>query len=272
MSLAGGRQVAWDAWACTLGVLLLGWAVFAHGDGRPDLLRQRAEARVNDTLTQAGYGWAHLRIDDSTGQLTGEAPDERSRSALRDAAPQLLAPYMGVPGLFLRIDDRVGLNERLPQRPPALPGEPEVDLLSLLAAPGAGVTAAGDGPGQAACERAFRSVQAGRPIRFKPASAQLDPGTLPLIRQLAALALRCKQWRVVVEGHADASGDKAQNNLLSQRRAASVAAAMMLEGVPLERLGSVGMGDSAPIVPAQDPQASAQNRRIEFRITALARS
>jgi outer membrane protein OmpA-like peptidoglycan-associated protein len=46
---------------------------------------------------------------------------------------------------------------------------------------------------------------------------------------------------------------------------------MMLEGVPLERLGSVGMGDSVPIVAAQDAKAAAQNRRIEFRITALAR-
>lgn len=290
MGPMGNRQVAWDAWACALGVLLLGWAVFAHGDGRPELLRQRAEARANSALAQAGYGWAHLRIDDAAAALTGAAPDERSRAALREDAPRLLDPYMGVPGVFQRIDDRLALNESLPPRPPAPPAEPEIDLLSLLPAPGAGLPTASTasaargsagtalttasrpaGPSQTACERAFQSVQSARPIRFKPASAQLDSSAMPLIQQLAALALRCNQWRVVVEGHADASGDKQQNDRLSQRRAASVAAAMMLEGVPLERLSSVGMGASSPLTAAQDEQASAQNRRIEFRIIALAR-
>jgi outer membrane protein OmpA-like peptidoglycan-associated protein len=45
---------------------------------------------------------------------------------------------------------------------------------------------------------------------------------------------------------------------------------MMLEGVPLERLSSVGLGASSPIRAGQDEQASAQNRRIAFRITSLA--
>jgi outer membrane protein OmpA-like peptidoglycan-associated protein len=248
--------------------LLLGWAVFVHGDAQPDELRRRAEAQADSILAQGGFGWAHLRIDNTVGRLHGEAPDERSRANLTEEANRLLQPLMGVLGVFLRIENQAQLNEQLPKRPPPPPPEPEIDLLANLAPPGAGKSPK-RGPSMAACEKAFAAVQSANLIRFKPGSAQIDASTMPRIQQVAALAQRCSQWRVIIEGPTDAQGDRALNEQLSRRRAAAVAAAMILEGVPLEQLESVGRRASRPLTAASGAQPPADDRRIVFHLAAL---
>ena len=76
---------------------------------------------------------------------------------------------------------------------------------------------------------------------------------------------------MIIEGHTDSNGDPVQNERLSRRRAAAVAAAMILEGVALDRIESVGRGASRPIAAASDAQAAVKNRRIEFHLAALAK-
>jgi hypothetical protein len=80
---------------------------------------------------------------------------------------------------------------------------------------------------------------------------------------------------ITIEGHTDAVGDDASNQLLSQARAASVQAALQ------ERLGggttftAVGFGESRPVAPntspdgSDDPDGRAQNRRVEIRTTDM---
>jgi OmpA-OmpF porin, OOP family len=267
MTRRGGRRDAWDALLCAFGVSLLGWAVFSHGDARPEVLRQSAEARADAMLAERGFAWAHLRIDDTVGHLQGQAPDERSRSALTDEAARLLGSLMGVPGVFLHIENHVQLNEQLPSRSPASPPGSEVDLLSNLIRPDTGKSLA-RGPKMAACEKAFGAVQASRPIEFKPGSAQLEQSAMPLLQQVAALAQRCNQWRVIIEGQADIGRDQTQDEHLARRRAAAVAAVMILEGVPMEQLESVGRATSHPMAGASDVPMTVKNRRIEFHLAA----
>ena len=76
---------------------------------------------------------------------------------------------------------------------------------------------------------------------------------------------------VTIEGHTDAIGDDASNQLLSEARAASVQASLQ------EKMGSgftfnvVGFGESRPMAPNTNPDGSdnpdgrAQNRRVEIR-------
>jgi outer membrane protein OmpA-like peptidoglycan-associated protein len=76
---------------------------------------------------------------------------------------------------------------------------------------------------------------------------------------------------ITIEGHTDAIGDDASNQLLSEARAASVRAALQ------DKLGSgftfnvVGFGESRPVAPNNNPDGSdnpdgrAQNRRVEIR-------
>jgi outer membrane protein OmpA-like peptidoglycan-associated protein len=236
--------VGWDVWLCGLGVVVLGWAVFAHGAGRPDALRQLAESRINQSLAEAGYGWARVKVDGSVGVLTGTAPDPISRTALVDLAQDVVEPYAGLPGVFWPLEDRTRLNEQLPARPPAPPPEPEVDLLAELPAPSAGASQS-KGPTLAACSQAFRTVQESRPVRFKPGSAALDRANSQSLQQLAALALRCSNWRVIVEAPLDSTGARRGDVALGERRAAAIAAALMVDGVPARQIEAVSQKPEA---------------------------
>lgn len=289
-----GRGVGWDVWLCGLGVVVLGWAVFAHGAGRPEALRQLAESRINQSLADAGYGWARLKVDGSTGVLMGTAPDPISRTALVDLAQDVVQPYAGLPGVFWNLEDRTRLNEQLPARPPAPPPvvEPEADLLAGLPPPSAGASQS-KGPTLAACSKAFRTVQESRPVRFKPGSATLDRNNSQSLQQLAALALRCSNWRVIVEAPLDTTGSRRGDVELGERRAAAIAAALMVDGVPARQIEAVSQKPEAieaALAAAAEADAAAaasgaaastaaiaikpaprpvNRNRVEFRLAAL---
>lgn len=81
-----------------------------------------------------------------------------------------------------------------------------------------------------------------------------------------AKALRDNRLRAhsfVVEGHTDARGSERYNEGLSERRAQSVAAFLLANGVGQDRLEAQGKGMASPRV--QDP-FDPVNRRVEMRI------
>ncbi len=242
-----GRTLGWDVALCALGVLVLGWAVFAHGQGRPEALRQLAESRINQSLADAGYGWARLTVDDSVAVINGVAPDPISKTALANLAVEVVEPYAGVPGVFWRVVDHTHVNEQLPPRPPAPPPppEPEVDLLADMPAPGAGTALAGKGPTLGACAKAFRTVQDTRPLRFRPGAIALDRNAGAVVQQLAALAMQCKTWRLVIEAPLDGIGPRRGDVGLAERRAAAIAAALMVEGVPARQIEAIAQRPEA---------------------------
>lgn len=67
----------------------------------------------------------------------------------------------------------------------------------------------------------------------------------------------------VVEGYTDASGEEQYNDRLSERRAQAVTAFLLANGVNIERVKAIGMGEKNPRVP--DPYDPV-NRRVEMRI------
>ncbi len=78
--------------------------------------------------------------------------------------------------------------------------------------------------------------------------------------------------RVSIEGHTDAIGSEEANQLLSERRAASVAGALTTSGVDQARVTTTGYGERYPVAPNTNPDGSdnsagrAQNRRVEVVI------
>ena len=67
----------------------------------------------------------------------------------------------------------------------------------------------------------------------------------------------------VVEGHTDASGSKAYNKALSERRAASVRRFLLASGVPDQKIASAGLGQESP---RMDDPYHPGNRRVEMRM------
>lgn len=99
---------------------------------------------------------------------------------------------------------------------------------------------------------------------FALGSAEV-PDTLK--RQLEVFAEVLKTRRgtgkvVRIEGHADASGAAAANELLSQRRAEAVKDYLVSQGADPTMLEPVGLGANAP-KNTRDP-FSAENRRVEI--------
>lgn len=79
-------------------------------------------------------------------------------------------------------------------------------------------------------------------------------------------------WVLRVDGHTDSvplsgTGKYADNWELSSARATSVVKFLISKGVPADRLVAAGFGEFQPIAPGDTPEARAQNRRIELKLT-----
>ncbi|MCK6426429.1 MAG: OmpA family protein [Burkholderiaceae bacterium] len=247
---------AWGTLLSVAALLLLGAHAGTRGAGEPARLREAAQQQAGEALAQAGFGWARLKIVDSVGVLQGEAPDEPARAALEAQARELLSSYMGLPGVFLGLDNRVRVRPR----------HRSADLLAELPPTGAGSTGPAGAAGLgSACAAAFEAAQGGESIPFRAASSQLEPASKALLRRLASVAARCPHWRLVVEGHADDRGEAGANERLARRRANAVAAELLLQGVPVEQLEALGVVDVLPPGRAADARLLAASRRVDLR-------
>lgn len=104
-------------------------------------------------------------------------------------------------------------------------------------------------------------------INFDFDSANLKESSREQLKNLsqALKDQRLQGLRFRVEGHTDGVGTPAYNDDLSERRALSVVQYLNAEGIPLNRLESVGKGFREPLLPKD--LSSPQNRRV--RILAL---
>ncbi|MFP3676659.1 OmpA family protein [Pseudomonas sp. SIMBA_041] len=87
--------------------------------------------------------------------------------------------------------------------------------------------------------------------------------------QLTALMPKLQSADVVsikVVGHTDSVGSDAYNQMLSERRATSVAAYLMNQGLDPNKLTSEGKGESEPIADNATDEGRAKNRRVELHI------
>jgi OmpA family len=70
--------------------------------------------------------------------------------------------------------------------------------------------------------------------------------------------------RITATGHTDTSGPEGYNMALSLRRANSVKAELVRQGVPADAISVVGKGESQPLVATGDGVREPQNRRVEI--------
>lgn len=91
------------------------------------------------------------------------------------------------------------------------------------------------------------------------------------INDLNTILQKYPDENVLVIGHTDDVGSNSYNQSLSERRASSVASYLVSQGVSSARISTKGMGESDPKV-ANDTEAHrAENRRVEFVLTANAK-
>ena len=117
-------------------------------------------------------------------------------------------------------------------------------------------------------------------VLFQPGAADLSvegqaqiAGVVSTLNEIADDIPAGIDWIIRVDGHTDniplsGAGRFADNWELSQARALAVVRYMQTAlGFPPERLAATGFGEYRPVVDGDTPEARAQNRRIELKLT-----
>ncbi len=100
-------------------------------------------------------------------------------------------------------------------------------------------------------------------INFDVDSDHLRADAKPAVDELLGALKANPTWHVSIEGHTDSTGVAAHNLDLSQRRAASVKAALVAAGIAADRMTTTGFGQTKPVASNDTEIGRAQNRRVE---------
>ncbi len=103
-------------------------------------------------------------------------------------------------------------------------------------------------------------------IEFRTGRAALSEAGRAVVDEVARLLLTRPGTQVVIVGHTDNQGNAAENQRLSEQRAATVLAALAEEGVPEDSMTSSGKGADDPVADNDTAAGRAENRRITFTL------
>lgn len=88
------------------------------------------------------------------------------------------------------------------------------------------------------------------------------------LNKLAQVLKDNPNTNIEIQGHTDSKGTDSYNLQLSERRAQSVATYLRGKGVSSSRITTKGFGETAPVASNDTEDGRAQNRRVDFLITA----
>ncbi len=127
------------------------------------------------------------------------------------------------------------------------------------AIPGAKVERVGEG---------IKLVLGENSVRFDTSKSTLTTAAKANLDKLIPVFKSYADTDIVIYGYTDSSGKVESNQVLSEQRAASVNAYLSGKGLNVSRFKSTGMGIADPVATNDTPEGKAQNRRVEFAITA----
>lgn len=106
-------------------------------------------------------------------------------------------------------------------------------------------------------------------ITFATDSAEVKSEFMDTLTSVAKVVKEFENTLVTIGGHTDSTGSEQYNQLLSERRAASVAEVLLREGVAFERIAAEGYGESQPVADNSTEAGRAANRRVEISLDAI---
>lgn len=110
-------------------------------------------------------------------------------------------------------------------------------------------------------------VQIFKQVLFNVNTATFIDAAIPELIALVQYLKDNKKAMVTLEGHTDNSGIVAQNQILSQARAAAIQQYLINNGIAANRITAIGYGASMPIASNKTAEGRATNRRTNFKIT-----
>lgn len=101
-------------------------------------------------------------------------------------------------------------------------------------------------------------------LNFDTDKSDIKPEFEGLLNEVARVLLDNPGVHVRIDGHTDSRASNSYNQGLSERRAASVRAALAARGVDAASLSSQGFGETKPIASNRSEAGRYQNRRVEL--------
>lgn len=111
-------------------------------------------------------------------------------------------------------------------------------------------------------------VEFNEKILFAFSKSDLSDSAKLNLDKLATALKNYPNTNIEIQGHTDSRGSEEYNMGLSLRRANSVRDYIASQGIDGSRMTVKGYGESAPGYSNDTPEGMAQNRRVEFLITA----
>jgi outer membrane protein OmpA-like peptidoglycan-associated protein len=103
-------------------------------------------------------------------------------------------------------------------------------------------------------------------VLFATGKADLSPDANQSVAKLAEFLKKSPNRNVLIEGHTDSVGKDDYNIALSQKRADSVKARLVGDGIAPARITTVGYGKKFPVASNDTKAGKAQNRRVDVVI------
>lgn len=108
-------------------------------------------------------------------------------------------------------------------------------------------------------------------VHFETAKAVIKSESFGLLDDVAGIIVTNPDLgRVEVAGHTDSQGSDSYNQKLSQRRAESVRAYLVKQGVPESQMIPKGYGETSPLDTNKTAEGRETNRRVEFNLIDMA--
>ena len=105
-------------------------------------------------------------------------------------------------------------------------------------------------------------------VNFAFDSSDLSATAKANLDKLAEVLKNNPDTNINIYGHTDSKGTDTYNQSLSERRAVAVRNYLASSGVQTSRMLAMGMGEKEPTATNDTDAGRAQNRRVEFAITA----
>ena len=112
------------------------------------------------------------------------------------------------------------------------------------------------------------SVEFDSSILFALNSYSLTPEAKTNLNKLVTVLNNYSDTDIEVQGHTDSSGSEEYNQKLSENRAGAVSSYLLQKGISGTRITANGYGELSPKYDNSTEVGRAQNRRVEFVITA----
>ena len=106
-------------------------------------------------------------------------------------------------------------------------------------------------------------------VTFATGSADISARFYDVLDSVALVLNEFEQTYVDIVGHTDSTGNMESNQLLSERRASSVARYLESREVLPQRIITRGMGQNSPIASNDTPEGRALNRRVEIVLSPI---